>query len=42
MPERSAEESPFASWFEDAGFEVAPLSGTDPYEGEGDTLFTAR
>ncbi len=39
MPERSAEEGPFASWFEDAGFEVAPLSGTDPYEGEGDALF---
>ena len=42
MPERQAEEEPFARWFESAGFDCIPLSASapeDPNEGEGDALF---
>lgn len=39
MPERSAEEPPFAHWLAEAGFELRPLPGEDPFEGEGDALF---
>jgi len=38
-PERAGEEEPFSDWFAAAGFDVIPLPGTDPFEGEGDALF---
>jgi N-dimethylarginine dimethylaminohydrolase len=37
--ERAGEEAPFIDWFAHAGFEVVPLPGEDPFEGEGDALF---
>jgi lysine-ketoglutarate reductase/saccharopine dehydrogenase-like protein (TIGR00300 family) len=39
MPERAAEEPPFARWFTDAGFDLVALPDEDPFEGEGDALF---
>ncbi|MEZ4355479.1 MAG: TIGR00300 family protein [Myxococcota bacterium] len=39
MPERAAEEPPFADWFAQAGIELVALPGEDPFEGEGDALF---
>lgn len=41
MPERTAEEEPFAAWFTRAGFDLVPLPGEDSFEGEGDALFHA-
>jgi N-dimethylarginine dimethylaminohydrolase len=38
-PERRDEEAPFIDWFAHDGFEVKPIPGEEPFEGEGDALF---
>lgn len=39
MPERSGEESPFADYFQAAGFTLHDLPAQAAFEGEGDALF---
>ncbi|MEQ9408195.1 MAG: TIGR00300 family protein [Fuerstiella sp.] len=36
--QREPESPLFSSWFENAGYELAPLGGDDKFEGEGDAL----
>ena len=39
VQQRQPEESLFAKWFSDAGFEIVRLPIDSPFEGEGDALF---